>query len=388
MGVVTDMDRPVNDSRAAGADLKVAVVGCGQIADAHLQEIARVPGARTVAVCDINRDVASQAAARFGNPAVFDDLDEMLRIAVPDVVHITIPAHVRSNVVRRCLAAGAHAYVEKPVAMNASELEELYREADRFGRILCAGHDQLFDPAWMDVRGLFRSGAIGDVVHVDAVQGYDLSGPFGRVIQQDGGHWVRNLPGGLFQNIISHALARICDLLPDDTDVVSATWSVRHVANMPTELRVLCASSRASAALTFSSAARPVRRTATIYGTRATLDVDLDARMVRVSRPTSSPTGLLKLYLPAAALRDGWRALRLNLKRARAGDLGYFLGMRAIFRELYAAIREGREGPVTAHEALRVTRLMDRIIQDAREREHRLSVTCASSIEEPAAMAF
>src|SRR5262245_63420336 len=124
------MNRPVNDSRGSGSDLRVAVVGCGQIADAHLQEIARVPGARTVAVCDINRDVAFQAAARFGGPAVFDDLDEMLRTAVPAVVHITIPAHVRADVVRRCLAAGAHVYVEKAVAMNGPELEQLYREAE------------------------------------------------------------------------------------------------------------------------------------------------------------------------------------------------------------------------------------------------------------------
>src|SRR5215218_2753010 len=136
-------------------DLKIAIVGCGQIAYAHLQEIAHLPGAPTVAVCDINRDIAGQAAARFGGPAVFDDLSEMLRVAAPDVVHVTIPAHVRAQVVRRCLAAGAHVYVEKPVAMDAAELEALYRDADRYGRLLCPGHDQLFDPAWMDVQRLY-----------------------------------------------------------------------------------------------------------------------------------------------------------------------------------------------------------------------------------------
>ena len=54
--------------------LRIALIGCGQIADAHLQEIRKIDSAEAVAVCDRHPDLARQAAARFGVPGVFDDL--------------------------------------------------------------------------------------------------------------------------------------------------------------------------------------------------------------------------------------------------------------------------------------------------------------------------
>lgn len=344
--------------------LRVAIVGCGQIADAHLHEIANCTGAVTVAVCDLNQDVAYQAAVRFGVPAVFTNLGDLLSATHPDVVHITIPAGGRLATVRRCFEAGAHTYVEKPVAIDCVELRTLYGDAHRHRRLLCAGHDQLFDPAWLECRQLLRSGALGEIVHVDAVQGYDTSGPYGQLVERDLNHWVRRLPGGMFQNVVSHALARICDAIPIDFDRVLATWSVqrRSAPHMPSELRVLCYSAQASATLTFSSMARPLRRSAIIYGSKATLEVDLDARSVHVSRTTRCPTSLLKLYLPAVRLRTGIATLQRNLRMARTGGLRYFAGMGNLFGAFYDAIREGGEAPVSELEAMRVTRLMDRIV--------------------------
>src|SRR6516162_4438416 len=98
--------------------LRVALVGCGQIADAHLGEIRKLPVAEVVAVCDRERDLASQAAARFQVAKVFDNLDEMLASTRPDVVHITTPPHTHKPVAIQVLRAGAHAYVEKPFAID------------------------------------------------------------------------------------------------------------------------------------------------------------------------------------------------------------------------------------------------------------------------------
>ena len=52
---------------------RVALVGCGQIADAHLQQIKRIPRAETVAVCDLEPLLARQAAERFHVPAQFTE---------------------------------------------------------------------------------------------------------------------------------------------------------------------------------------------------------------------------------------------------------------------------------------------------------------------------
>ena len=52
-------------------------------------------------------------------------------------------------------------------------------------------------------------------------------------------HWVRRLPGGLFQNTISHPLYRITEFLADDEPAVFAAWSRRAPFDFPTELNVI-----------------------------------------------------------------------------------------------------------------------------------------------------
>src|SRR5258708_21790211 len=106
------------ESNMSGRKLRVALIGCGQIADAHLGEIRKIPRAELVAVCDRERDLALQAAARFGVAGVFDDVSQMLASAKPDVVHITTPPHTHRPLATEVLEAGAHAYVEKPFAVD------------------------------------------------------------------------------------------------------------------------------------------------------------------------------------------------------------------------------------------------------------------------------
>ena len=60
--------------------LRIALVGCGQIADAHLQELRKIPTADVVAVCDRQIDLARQAAARFDVPSTFDDMIRMIQV--------------------------------------------------------------------------------------------------------------------------------------------------------------------------------------------------------------------------------------------------------------------------------------------------------------------
>lgn len=68
------------------SQLRVAILGCGQIAAAHAQEIAKIPAARVVAACDSLSDLARQLAERFSIPETHSDLTTMLARAAPDVV--------------------------------------------------------------------------------------------------------------------------------------------------------------------------------------------------------------------------------------------------------------------------------------------------------------
>lgn len=347
--------------------LKIALIGCGQIADAHLQELRRIPRASVVAVCDRHMDLARQAAARFDVPATFDDVARMLAESRPDVIHITTPPHTHRLLALQCLAAGTHLYVEKPFTVDAVEANAIVAAAEARGLRVCLGHDQLFDPAWQECRRRVAAGEIGEVVHVDAVQGYDLDGPFGRLLH-DPAHWVHRLPGGLFQNVMSHALARILDLMPDPLpDVYARRDSYEGAGRLPGELRVLLFGHRCSGVLTFSSAMRPIRRVTRVYGTRRALEVDLDARTVTIDRAASLPGAFSKVELTWRRFAGAGRHLRTNVVRLGRSDLHYFEGMRELFARFYEAIATGGPAPIAHADAIRVTRVMDAVFASCRQ---------------------
>lgn len=356
-----------------GNRLKIALIGCGQIADAHLQEVRKIPSAEAVAVCDRHLDLAEQAALRFGVPGVYNDLGQMLEAVRPDVLHITTPPQTHCALALQAMAAGAHVYIEKPFTVNAMEADTILNAAAAHGRLVCVGHDHLFDPVWLDCRKLYQSGQLGSVVHVDSIQGYDLGGPFGKTLVSEPDHWVHRLPGGLFQNVMSHALYRITDFMPDEEPRLWATWfGSTSAMSSPTELRVMMRGEQMTAHLIFSSTMRPVQRVARIYGTRASVEVDLDGRTLRSYRALRMPGPFAKIEAPFRHWREAARTLRKSLRSFARNEIHYFAGMNRLFTLFYKAIREGGEVPTPPREIRRLTAIMDRIFEN-----------CAADSQEP-----
>jgi predicted dehydrogenase len=353
---------------------RVAIVGCGQIADAHLLQLRRIANADIVAVCDQYHDLAHQAAARFRVRDAFDDLAVTLAKTRPDVAHVTTPPDTHHSIVLQCLQAGVHVYVEKPFALDVLEARHLVDVAESRGLQICLGHDQLFDPAWQTCRAMVERRELGDIVHIESIQGYDLAGSFGAVFSTDPCHWVHQLPGGLFQNVMSHALARITDLMDDPAPRVHARWFSRSPgASFPSDLTVLLAGDRTSATLIFSSVMRPVQTIARVFGTKSSIEVDLDARTVTRYASATFPGPLVKIELAWRRASQAIANLAENVCRISRADLHYFEGMRCLFERFYESIETGTEPPVSHRSALRTTSIMDDIFSQCRRDDPRLT---------------
>ena len=334
--------------------LRIALLGCGQIADAHLQEIRKLRSAELVAVCDVHEDLARQAAARFEVPGVFTDLGAMIAEARPDVVHITTPAHTHTSLARKILELGCHVYVEKPFTLDASEAELVVEAAERHERKICLGHDQLFDPMWLEVRRRVAAGEIGPVRHVESVLAYPIAGAFGTQVTSDPNHWVRKLPGGLFQNTVSHPLYRITDFLLDESPEIHAHWTMTDRFPFPTELFVSLRGREVTGTLTFLSTIAAQRITR-VYGSKGHLEVDLDAQTIRRVGPPRLPGAFGKLDVPFRQWREAARNFRRNLWRFAKGDIHYFAGMKNLFERFYQSIQQDTPLPIEPAEMVRVT---------------------------------
>ena len=110
-----------NDSERSGRTGRVAILGGGFISEFHLRSLATVPGARVVAVCDVDIGKARCLAERWGIDGAFSSVGEMLGKCPIDVVHVLTPPPQHAQCVLQCLEAGVDVFLEKPVVTSTDE---------------------------------------------------------------------------------------------------------------------------------------------------------------------------------------------------------------------------------------------------------------------------
>jgi predicted dehydrogenase len=144
------------------AQLRVGLVGCGNIAGRYAESIVAADGIELVAATDALPKRAEELIARFGGTA-HGSLDALLADpSVDAVVNLTgAVAHVA--VTRAALEAGKHVHSEKPLALRHDEAHALVDLADQRGLGLSSSPATLLGEAQQTMWKLVRDGAIGTV---------------------------------------------------------------------------------------------------------------------------------------------------------------------------------------------------------------------------------
>jgi predicted dehydrogenase len=358
-----------------GRRLRIGIVGCGKIADGHAEVVQHLPGAELAAVCDREPLLAEQLAVRYGVPAWYGDLDQMLQRERLDVVHITTPPAVHLALTRQCVAAGAHVFLEKPLALRLADCRELIDVVVSAGLQMSINYWPNFDPPALEFKDMLQRGVIGEPVHVEAFIGYDLAGAYGQALMSDAGHWVHRLPGKLFQNMMDHIFNRIVPLLPgpltpDAEPEVHAFGFRRRAAlrgdatdAMLDELRVVMQAGGVSAYGSLCSHARPVANTLKVYGTKNTVELDYNNRTVVLAAAQRYPSAVGRLTPPFQMASRYFAQGRKNAGQFRRSQFHFFAGMSTLLERFYTAIQTGGPPPIAYAEILRVAAVMDRIIE-------------------------
>lgn len=350
--------------------LKVGIVGCGRIADGHVEQVRAIGRAQVAAVCDHEPLMAEQLAVRLDVPMRYDDFAHMLAREALDVVHVATPPQSHVALACAALAAGCHVFVEKPFALDAEGTRAILDAAAHHGRRVCVNHLYNHETPALRLQQLLQAGALGELVHLDAHYGYDLGGDYGRAVLADPAHWVHDLPGRLFHNVLDHLLAKLAPHLGDEVEQVQVLAlrrraAVGHAAldTMPDELRFLLRGGAVTACGTVSAHGRPAAHTLRVVGTRDTVELDYAARTLVRSARQAQPSALGRLFPPwvqaARLAAEGWR----NLGDFRRARFHYFQPMRVLLARFYDAIEHGAPEPITPACILRVASLTDRVVQ-------------------------
>jgi predicted dehydrogenase len=148
------------------APLGIAVVGYGYWGPNLVRNVVERPDLNLTAVCERDPLRAAGFAQRIPGVPVLADLEPALLHPGVDAVIVATPPRTHYALVKQALEAGKHVLVEKPLATNGADAEELVNLAQERGLVLMPGHTFVYSPAVNKVKELIEDGVLGDIYFV------------------------------------------------------------------------------------------------------------------------------------------------------------------------------------------------------------------------------
>ncbi len=93
--------------------------------------------------------------------------DELLERTDIDAVILATPHSTHAEQVQRAAAAGKHVFCEKPFTLDKASAEQSLMACRKAGVVLAVAHNRRFYPAYRDLQALVRSGALGEILHIE-----------------------------------------------------------------------------------------------------------------------------------------------------------------------------------------------------------------------------
>ena len=172
--------------------MRVAIIGTGWIADAHIEAYKKQPDVEIVAGCDL---VPGKAAAFFKKHGVEgvktdykDDVDMLADKSLAlDCVSICTYNRQHAPCAIHALDAGINVLLEKPMCVTIEEAEEIIRAEKRSGKVLSIGFQPRFNKNMQRIKEIVQSGELGDIYYIQTGGGRrrGIPTPFGTTFIED-----------------------------------------------------------------------------------------------------------------------------------------------------------------------------------------------------------
>lgn len=149
--------------RAETPPLRIAMVGCGEIALQNSKAIKAAPNTTIVHAMDLDIRLAKRLAALYEAPST-TNFEEVLANKEVEAVFLAVPHHLHAPMAIQAMKAGKHVIVEKPMANNVADCEKMIEVAHETGQILSVCYCQRYSPPLIRAKELIDKGAVGRIL--------------------------------------------------------------------------------------------------------------------------------------------------------------------------------------------------------------------------------
>lgn len=187
--------------------INVGVIGCGYWGPNLIRNLSKLDDVKLRALCDAEADRLQQVAHGYQVDYTTQDAERVVSDSAVDAVVLATPAATHYDLASQALLNGKSVLVEKPLALEVSEAEELVALADERGLVLMVGHVFLYNAAVKCLKEYIQSGELGKVYYL-----YSQRLNLGRLRQDVNAMW----------NFAPHDVSIMLHLLDEVPTAVSA----------------------------------------------------------------------------------------------------------------------------------------------------------------------
>lgn len=322
--------------------IKTAIIGAGYIADWHAEALKVTDGAQLVAVCDLSISAADAFAEAHGVVA-YSDLDEMLAAGVCEAVHILTPPNSHAALAQKCLDAGVHCLVEKPVALSVEDTEKVVQASENSGKTFAAGHNFMGLPSYGRLKDAVAKGDLGKITSAEINWHFPLaplrSGPFGL--------WLLKEPKNLLLELGPHLYAFAVDLFgPVEIEHLSLGKPIELPADTdrPQSWRVIARAGDVDVTFHISLVESCDDRSMTVRGSTASARLDYANDTLIMQRENASDIVLNPLRKQLDQVGQHLKEGLVNATRQVTSlnrQSAYGLSFQGLFAAFYKSLQDG-----------------------------------------------
>lgn len=150
--------------------MNIAVIGCGYWGPNLIRNFNQLASCEMVACCDLSEDNLKRVGSLYSNILVTTNYQEITQDPEIDAVAIATPVFSHWELAKKCLEAGKHVLIEKPMASNSEQCIDLIETAKKYNRVLMIGHTFEYTAAVNKAKEIVDSGELGEIYYISSTR--------------------------------------------------------------------------------------------------------------------------------------------------------------------------------------------------------------------------
>lgn len=173
--------------------VKIAIIGCGDIAKSMLLIFKLTRGFEVADLCDVNIDRLHKQGKRFKKAGLYTDFIEMLEKTTADAVYLAVPHNLHYPMMRKAISCNKHILCEKPITIKNKNAQEIVGAAEKAGLIIAVNYQYRYDSNCYRLVKAVHNGDLGRINFIRCIvpwsrnAGYFKAAPWHASKEKSGG---------------------------------------------------------------------------------------------------------------------------------------------------------------------------------------------------------